>query len=252
MCAQLTCGSPLDQGAIADLLKLVERTARTLARRKGLSPQDTDDFAQDALVKFIENDYAVYRKFRGDAQLATYVASVISRLLIDRVIGERGKFRPSPEATEYGETAVHLERYVYRDGLTFSAAGERLRTDHGVTLNDTELESLFSKLPRRYRREHLGPTPLNHLPAHDSAEDAILDDERRQRNTRFAGILEKCKRSIASQDALILSYWEREVRPGEIARTLGIPAKRVYNRVEALKKLLQRLLKEEGIESSMT
>lgn len=249
-CDNLSPAPPLDDGAIANLLSLVARIARTLAHKKGLSRQDTDDFAQDAAVKFIENDYAVYRKFRGDAQLATYATSVISRLLIDRVIGERGKFRPSPEATEQGEVAIDLERYVYRDGLTFSAACEKLRTEHDVTLSDLELEALFGTLPRRYRREQVGPAPLEQLPSRSSAEDGILDDERRTRDTRFAAVLAKCKAQVSSQDALILAYWAQEVRSVDIAKTLGIPAKQVYNRVEVLKKLLRRLLEDVGIESS--
>ena len=242
----------MDEDEIQKLLKLVERSARALARSKGLSPQDTDDFVQDALVRFIENDYAAYRRFRGEAQLPTYVASIVSRLLIDRVISERGKFRPSPAAVQRGEAAVLLEKYVYRDGLTVAAASERLRTDQHLTLSDAEIEALLAELPRRYRREHVGPDPLEHVPALTSAEDGILDVERRRRDTRFAAVLEKCKIQVSSQDALILSYWEQGVRPMEIARILGMPSKRVYARVEALKKLLRRMLEDDGIHGSNT
>jgi RNA polymerase sigma factor (sigma-70 family) len=242
----------LDEDEIQKLLKLVERSARALARNKGLSPQDTDDFAQDALVKFIENDYAAYRKFRGEAQLPTYVASILSRLLVDRFIRERGKFRPSPEAMQLGKEAILLEKYVYRDGLRISAASEKLRTDHRVALSDGDVEVLLSRLPRRYRREHVGPDPLEHVPARNSAEDGILDLQRHRRDTRFAAILEKCKTAVSSQDALILSYWEQEVRPMEIARIVGTPARRVYARIEALKKLLRRSLEDDGIDGSNT
>jgi RNA polymerase sigma factor (sigma-70 family) len=240
----------LNEDEIRNLLTLVERTARTLSRSKGLFPQDSDDFVQDALVKFIENDYAVYRKFRNEAQLPTYVTSVLSRMLIDRVIAERGKFRPSPAALELGEVATLLERYVYRDGLSFSVACEKLRTDHGVTLSDAELETLFGKLPRRYRREIVSADSVEHLAARDSAEDNVSEDQRLKRNTRVAEIIEQCKTRVSSQDALILGYWQQGVRVIEIAKILGIQDKRVYDRIAALKKLLKQLLEENGIKGS--
>lgn len=241
-------GPPLDEDEIQKLLTLVERTAKMLSRSKGLSPQDADDFVQDALVKFIEDDYAVYRKFRGEAQLPTYVASVLSRMLIDRVIAERGKFRPSPAAVELGDVAILLERYVYRDGLSFSIACGKLRTDQGVTLSDTELEALFGRLPRRYRREQVASDSLEHLAAPESAEDSLQQDERLKRDARVAIAIKKCKARVSSQDALILSYWEQGVRIVEIATILGIQAKTVYGRVAALKKVLKRSLTDEGIE----
>jgi hypothetical protein len=168
-------------------------------------------------------------------------------MLIDRVIAARGKFRPSPAAQKLGEVALKLERHVYRDGISFSVACERLRTDDGVTLSDAELEALFGKLPRRYRREHVSPESLEQFVSRDSAEDIVIEDERAKRNARVAQIIKRWKASLSEGDALIMSYWPA-TRVADIARILGIKDKRVYDRVAVLKKLLKRALSEEGIQ----
>ena len=83
----------MDNDELLKLLKTLERLAKTLGRRRGLSPEDVEDFAQDTLLKFMNNDYAILRKFRGDSSMPTYLASVVGFYFKDWLNSKWGKYR---------------------------------------------------------------------------------------------------------------------------------------------------------------
>lgn len=65
---------------------VIQHTAH--ARSVPISNEDVDDFCSDILLVILDNDYALLRKFRGDASLATYL-SVIARRVVVREMTQR-------------------------------------------------------------------------------------------------------------------------------------------------------------------
>ena len=64
-------------------LSLTDRIAAALARRNGFVGEDAADFASWVKLRMVEDEYAVFRKFRGDSAIGTYLTVVISMLARD-------------------------------------------------------------------------------------------------------------------------------------------------------------------------
>ncbi len=103
-------------------LPLITRLTKAVARRRHLSPVDTEDFTSIVHLRFIEDDYALLRKFQGRSTLPTFLLVVIHRICLDLQTREWGKWRPSENAKRQGPAAVTLERLLMRDGLTLDEA----------------------------------------------------------------------------------------------------------------------------------
>ena len=105
-------------------LDFIDKMARIFSSRDGLSADEAEDFTSWVHERLIEDDYAVFRKFRGESALTTYLTMVISRLRHDHRVAEWGRWRPSAEAIRKGSDAVALEKLVYRDHHTVGEAVE--------------------------------------------------------------------------------------------------------------------------------
>jgi RNA polymerase sigma-70 factor (ECF subfamily) len=53
-----------------------------------LSPSDRDDICAEILLRLVENDFAILRRFRGQASLASYLA-VVGRRIAVKLLKER-------------------------------------------------------------------------------------------------------------------------------------------------------------------
>ena len=78
-------------------------------------------------LRFIENDYAAIRKFRGESSLGTYLTVVVAMLVRDYRVQRWGRWRPSAAARRLGDVAVRLETLVRRNGQAVHEAAETLR-----------------------------------------------------------------------------------------------------------------------------
>src|SRR4051812_28868347 len=83
----------------------IEKVVAQSCRRSHFSPEEAKDFASCITIKLIENDYGVFRQFKGDANLETYLATVIKRSLQDYRNHIWGKWRESAEAKRLGQGA---------------------------------------------------------------------------------------------------------------------------------------------------
>jgi len=243
--------SPLEREFL-EHLQLIEAIIAFLARRHHLSSADADDFSSHVKLKLIENNYYVFREFKGRSNLRTYLTAVISHLLQDYRTSAWGKWRPSAEARRAGETAVLLERLLIRDGHSFEEACEILLTNHSVTETRTELERIAARLPMRTRRRIESDSVLLTLPAPGARPDAgVLADELQAQAGRVLEVLEALKQGLDSEDRLILALrFEDGRRVNEIARMLRLDAKPLYRRVEMLLGALRSSLEAKGIDSS--
>ncbi len=224
----------------------IERVAGAASRRHGSSTEDAEDFASWAKLKLIEDDYGVFRKFRGESSLTTYLTVVIAMLFRDYRTHRWGRWRPSAAARRRGALAVRLETLVYRDQLRLEQAGELLRTAGQTNLPDRELARLLAALPARrpMRPMPVGADPLAEAPAADRADDLVAADEAEAEKK----VIDRALERLPPEDRLMLRmrFWEG-MTVADIARGLGLPQKPLYRRMDRTLADLKAYLEESGV-----
>src|SRR5215216_1633249 len=78
-----------------DNLSVIERIIGAACRRYGLVSADAEDAASWLKLRFVQDDYAVLQKFRGESALPTYLTVVITMLFRDYRVQQWGRWRPS-------------------------------------------------------------------------------------------------------------------------------------------------------------
>ena len=236
-----------DMPPAADLA-LLERISRSVARRRRLSAQDEQDFAQAVQLRVIERDYDVFRQFAGRSSLETYLHVVVTRLLLDWLNGTYGKWRACAAARSLGETAIALDRTLNRDGYTLDQAIALLARPAGPS--DDELRKLAAQLPRRARRRFVSADEIDWAAA-AAFEDPIEATLRRRQRHDSVRALRRAVRQLSrdEQELIALRYSEhRSVQ--DIAGRTGVDARVLYRRFERLLRSLRLTLAGDGITGS--
>jgi len=223
-------------------LELIERIIASVCNRHHLRGADREDFASSVKLKLIENDYRVFAVYEGRSELGTYLNSVIQRIYFDFQIKRFGKWRTSAEARRLGPTAVHLERLVYRDHLSFDEACEVLCTNYKVAEGGEELYDLWQKLPPRTSRRSDGtPEPPERTDDRESAEES-------EQAARLEAALCRALCCLPARDFLLLRlHWDDGQSVANISRSLNEDQDALYRRLGRIVAALGRDLAEEGI-----
>jgi RNA polymerase sigma factor for flagellar operon FliA len=135
-------------------LPLIEQIVASICRRKGMNPDEIDEFAAVFKLRLVDNDYAVIRAFRERSSFATYIAAVIGKALLDHRNREWGKWRASAEAERLGDIAIKIERRLYRDQSSLDDAFVAIVSQH-PELTRPDFDRLAEKLPVRWKRRHV-------------------------------------------------------------------------------------------------
>lgn len=212
----------------------IERIVHAVSLRCRLSQSEEDEFAGEVRLAFVENDYQILDRFRGLSSLRTYLTTVVHRLLLDRRRRQWGKWRPSAAALRHGSLAIRLEELLFKDGLSLDESIETLRTTMAPKESREELVALAQALPRRLSRRSQGDTPLESLPALESAnpevqfQDALMA---RRVQATLSGLIS----SLSPQDHLVLRLrFEDQVSVADIARLLRLEQKPLYRRINGI------------------
>ncbi len=200
-------------------------------------------------LKLVEHDYAILRKFEGRSSLSTFLTTVIGRLFLDERIARWGKWRLSAAARRLGEVAMWLEQLMSRDGMSFDAAVETLRSNHHIRESDAELAEMRRWLSVRAPRSEASDEELDEIATSGPPVDEGL------RGTERAALAEKVERALKAaleglppQDGLILRMrFIDGFQISLIARTLGLDQKPLYRRIEQLLRRLCIALQAEGL-----
>ena len=229
--------------------ELIEDAIAAVCRRRRLVPDEADEFAADARLHLIKNDYAVLRAFAGRSSLRTYVIAVLSHLFLDWRNARWGKWRPSAEAKRLGPTAVRLETMIARDRLSFDEACETLQTNHGVTASRGELDAISIRFPQRMRRSFTTDDALDNVAATDGAADGeVVRAAAASTASRAREALGTLMSELPSQDRLILQMrFTDGHRIQDIARMLDLEPKPLYRRLERALADLRRGLESRGV-----
>jgi RNA polymerase sigma factor for flagellar operon FliA len=233
------------EGLFLTHLESIKRIIASLCRRYGMTGDDADDFDSWVKLRLVEDDYAVFQKFRGESSVATYLTVVIAMLARDYRVQQWGRWRPSAAARQRGPLALRLEALVYRDGHSYEEAAQLLRTSGEATLSDRELRELFAAIPARQplRPRPAGQDPLQSIPAASGADEAVVRHDLETSRTHAEGALDQSLRTLSAEDQVILRlrYWEG-LTVADISRTVGVPQKPLYRRLERSLALLREQL----------
>jgi len=233
-------------------LPWIDRVVGMFARRHGIAADERADLESWVKLKLVEEDYRVFRCFRGESSMSTYLTTVISMLFRDYRAQRWGRWRPSAAAVRRGPLAIRLERLVMRDGLKLAEAGEMLRTSGETSFSDRELTDLLSSLPRRSPMRPIseGDGPLATIPVNEGSVDPALREESRTQRHAAVMALKRAIASLPTEDQVILCmhYWEGS-SVADIARALRLDQRPLYRRLNRLHEELRHRLEAAGVSS---
>ncbi len=213
-------------------LHFIERVIESTCRRHLLKGDEADEFRSLVHEKLIENDYAVLRKFRGASSLETYLIAVIKRRFLDYRDQKWGKWRPSAQARKLGSVAVELDTLISRDGLPVNQAVELVLHSAGTKASRNQLNDIARKLPRHPPRRPGPESELIQVEDAVGAEQRLLEEERGDAIARAWKVLKEALGSLPEEDQLIVRMHLMDgFTIAEIARSLGLSQKPLYQRV---------------------
>ena len=230
---------------------LIESIIRAVCARNYLDAADADDFASVAMLKVIDDDYAVLRKFEGRSKLKTFLTSVIQHQFQDYRNKEWGKWRPSAEAKRAGALALLLERLIGRDGHTFEEALELLKAKHRVAADRADLERIVATLPVRVRRRFEPDDALAQVAAAGMpADESVAIAERQATVDRICAVMNTLLGRMNTQDRLLLAWHFRDGRSvADIAKIWRVDQKALYRRRDKVLSDLRSGIEHEAIEA---
>jgi RNA polymerase sigma factor (sigma-70 family) len=230
-------------------LDVIERILSALARRHALDGDDAADLVGWVKARIVESDYAVLAKFRGESALSTYLTVALSMLAREYLARERGRWRPSAAAKRNGPVGLRLEALTQRNGLKLNVAGEMMRSAGQTSLSDAELGRIAAQLPARASRQLVrDPAVVETFPANDAADDLVRHGERVQREQVVRQALDESLKLLSNEDALIVRlHFIEGLSIADVARSLVVPQKPLYRRLDRALALLRRELERRGV-----
>jgi len=231
-------------------IPLIDRVTSVVARRHGLNTDEATDLASWIKLKLVENEYAAFRKFRGESSMGTYLAVVVAMLARDYRVHRWGRWRPSAAARRRGDVAVRLETLIHRKGMDLRHAAEILRSSGATELNDRELANLLSQLPVRepLRPIEVGAEPLASVPTSSGAEIGLDSELRASAQRETEAVVQRMLSELPVEDRIVLRmrFWE-DMSVADIARGLHVEQKPLYRRLERLLSDLRDRLTRSGV-----
>lgn len=231
-------------------LNLIEQVCSSICSRNGVYGDDAEEFNAEVRLKLLDQDYAVFRKFRNTSTLTTYLTAVINNLFRDYRIKKWGKWRPSAKAKKLGQTAVLLETLISRDGYSQDQACTMLRQRGATALDPKKLAKIAAQLPMRPRRRIEGEEGLARVAAPERTNGAVIEGERVSALESAEVALRSALATLPDEDQVIikLQYFEG-FTVADIARALHLKQKPLYERIKKNLKQLRHSLERQGVNS---
>lgn len=227
----------------------MEKIVRIVCSRKNLRGEAAEELLSNVRMKLIDDDYAVFRKFRGQSSLETYLTIIIQRLALDFLVQRLGRWRASVPAQRLGRVAVQMEILLYRDHLSFEEASQILIHNFGATQSIQELQQMAKQIPARtWPPSQQVDVAEHHEPASREEPFPQLDDRRQKLIQNLEATLGQMISELSNEDRVILKMrFESDLKVPQIAETLQIPAKKIYRRLETLMENFRKKLEKSGI-----
>lgn len=229
-------------------LGLIEQITGIVARRHALSVDDADEFDARVKLRLLEKDCAVLRKWRRDAQLATFLSVVINNFLLDFRVEKWGRWRVSRKARRLGREAMVLETLLERDGYSLDEAIEIIRTRRLAAAGRDELIALAARLPARCRRSFTGEASLERVAAPDRVEDRVEEEEKRAVIERVHSVFAQALAGLEDEDKTLLRlFYQEGITLKDIAVLQKISQRSIYTRHQRCLDRLRRSFRNAGL-----
>jgi RNA polymerase sigma factor (sigma-70 family) len=243
-----TFSKPVDaKRTFLENVDLIRQIARFVAQRHNLSREDAEELASTVMLKIVESDYEVVRKFEGRSTLRTYLTTIIQRVFLDERTARWGKWRPSAQARRLGPAAILFDQLVTRDGVAVTDAVAEVRNRYTDAPSIDQLRDLAATLPRRMSRQFVSDDHLDDVPASGSSsplDERVEHDEVRRVEDALAAALQQ----ISVEERVILTMrFQHDLSIAQIARLTGLEEKQLYYRLSAIMKVLRRELEARGV-----
>jgi RNA polymerase sigma factor for flagellar operon FliA len=231
-------------------LRDIQTVITFVCRRNGLREADAEDFSSEVLLRIIENDYAILRKFESRCAFKNYLVVVVQRLLLDRRNRDFGKWHASAEAKRFGAAGVLAEKLLRRERKTVDETADALARS-GMPLTKPQIEELCAQLPERKSR----PREVNLAEGDETSAGATAEpDLTRGDRTRFArrlsdAVRKSMSRFSAEDQAIIRMHFDADMTVAEIARALNVSQKPIYRRLQRRLDDIRKSLKVAGIDA---
>jgi RNA polymerase sigma factor (sigma-70 family) len=230
-------------------LRLIDDTIRLVCRNRHCSPEEREDFSSHSRLKFIEDDYAILRKYAGRCSLRTYLVTVIGHQLSDYRRQHWGTWRPSAEARRLGPAAVELDTLLHRDRVPLEEAIERLAASGRFVETRDMIRRLSERLPPHYPRVVEGEDELEDMASpRASADGTVVSQERAATRNSVHVALVSALAELSDEDRLVLRLrFQDGIKVPRIAQILGQDGKMLYRRCDRLREQLRTSLERRGI-----
>jgi RNA polymerase sigma factor for flagellar operon FliA len=238
------------EAQFVEQLPVIERAVTSFGRRYGMSADEIADLSSSIKLRIVEDGYAVFRKFRNESSIATYLTVVVTMFAREYRVQQRGRWRPSAEAQRRGPVAIGLETMVHQKGLTLTEAGAMMRSRGDTMLSDRELGDLLRELPRRppLRPTEVAEEALRGAAAQDDAASLVTTQEEAALRGSVQRLLQESLDSLSLEDRLLLKlrFWH-DASIADAARILGLEQRPLYRRLERLMGDLRARLDGAGV-----
>jgi RNA polymerase sigma factor (sigma-70 family) len=227
-------------------LRLIEQTVAAICRRKGMTPDEIEEFSAEVKCRLIDEDYKIIRRFEGRGSFASFITVVVARALIDYRIQQWGKWNASNEARRLGRIAVELEQLLFRDVQTLDEAFVALRSRYPEVTRQ-ELEHIAERLPHRVKRR-LVELDAETVPVE---EPHVLDIDRVQIARTISKVVTAFIDRLPPTDQMVLRMrFETSMTMTQIARAFHLEPKALYRQLESWFRALRKELERAGISAS--
>jgi RNA polymerase sigma factor (sigma-70 family) len=238
------------QRLFLDHLDLIDQIVRMTGRRRHLSAVEQEDFAGFVKLRFLEDDYAILRKFQSRSSLHTYLIAVIERMSLDFCVERWGRWRPSAKAERLGAVAVALERLVTRDGHTIDEAMEIVRTNHAAPQTFAELRAMWDQLPVRSKTIEVTEDAADEVRSNDASDARVEDHARKQQIDRLNRALQSAFAALPAQDRVMVALrFDHGLSAVEIAKAMQSSVPTIHRRLDRSLKDLRNTLSRADIDS---
>jgi RNA polymerase sigma factor (sigma-70 family) len=210
---------------------------------------DADELFSLVCARLVQDDYRALRQFRGSSHIATYLAVLVKRVLLDWQIAHWGKWRPSARARALGPSAVALERLVVRDGQSLVSA---LRTlSHSGTPENLPADTARQLVAASVWCRRTFVTLENVDVGTTRGDDPLwqlLERDRGQSKAHLLRRLTEAVNGLGVADRQLLTMRHHEgLKVGQMAARVGTNPKRLYRRLDRVYRTLRARLEREGL-----
>jgi RNA polymerase sigma factor (sigma-70 family) len=243
----------MDREQFTSHLPVIYQTIRYVTRRAGLSADERMDFESVVLLKLIEQDYAVFRAFRGQCSMQTYLTTVVRRCLLDFRVKEWGRWRASQAARRLGSAATALEQLIAREGFTAREAVTTLAQQRERWgLSSSGAWRLHDALPPRTQRPRTVELNTDWPDADDTGPGARLDAAvlRDQSGRVRRALAEALGALSAAERRLLRMRFGDGMHINHIADATETDARSLYRRFDTLLRRLRRELNRRALTMS--